>query len=535
MTMVVEKDSPSFSGDCDRRARVNFAASVRALQEACPWVGAVAFPDGEVVAARDGSLSLRPNGGWLGDCSVPRVTARRMLAAVQLSGPVACLLEPPHAQTILETLSRLGLDRAVIAVVAEEALPGICACADLSEALAAHRLFVLTAPRQLSQLYDIHPGLSLPSYFIRLSFLDDVRASRLIAEVQAAILPVMERQKADGARLREAAGPTVGGNVCVLGGRRFRLWGDGGQLLLDAGGSGILLDTDDPVTATTHAILRAAQGCRAVVSADIWRHVLRDLLPAEMPWHVWLTTAADVTDVPLFSFAGPHDQIWVCQESWRRAALAAGWPAGRTHVVTPPQMAVEWDPNGPLALVGDTLPLTTPADIEEYSSLRLLWEAIRDELLHHPQRVGDSAQAYLESRRAKLGLRADQLDSRRFIGHLVVAAHQQGVARQLCALGVPVAVWGQGWELPDVVQRTQLPAGVVRGIIADRADLARALAGVRALVDWRVSGGPVLMESSGIPLVRPGELLHGQRPRPTTAAVGVGLVQALKQVGSADV
>jgi hypothetical protein len=456
-----------------------------------------------------------------------------MLAAVQPSGPVACLLEPPHAQTILEALARLGPDRAVIAIVTEEALPEICACADLSEALAAHRLFVLTSPGQLSQLYDLHPGLSLPSYFIRLSFLDDVRAGRLIGEVQASLGPVMERQKAEGVRLREAAGPVAGGNVCVLGGRRFRLWGDGGQLLLDAGGSGVLLDTDDPVTATTHAILRAAQGCRAVVSADIWRHVLRDLLPAELPWHVWLT-AADVTDVPPFSFAGPHDQLWVPQESWRRAAVAAGWPAGRTRLVVPPPLAVECDADGPFALIADTTPLTTPADIEEYSSLRLLWEAIRDELLHNPQRVGDSAQAYLESRRTKLGLRADQLDSRRFIGHLVLAAYQQGVARQLSGQGVPLAVWGQGWDLPEVASRTQLAAGVVRGVIVDRAGLAVALAGARGLVDWRVSGGPVLMEASGVPLVRPGEILRGQRPRATAGALGVGLVQALEEVRTAD-
>lgn len=511
----------------------NFAASIHALSGVCPWLGKVPFPDGEVVLARDGSMTLRSSAGWAGACSVPRVAARQMLAAVQPSGPVACLLEPPHAQTILETLDRLGPDRAALALVNADTLAEICACADLSAPLAGHRLFVLTDAGQLPELYQLYPGLSVPSFFIRLSFVDETRASQLIAQVQAALGPVIQQHKAEGTRLRAVVAPAATGRLCVLGASRFRLWADGGRMLLDATAATsarpTVLDTDDPATATTHAILRAAHGCRAVVSADLWRHVLPDLLPPQMPWHVWLTAAAQLTDIPPFTLAGPHDQLWLPAESWQRSAARVGWPVSRTRLVAA-SMPGPCNPAGPLAIIGDTTPLTTPPDIEEYSSLRLLWEAIRDELLQTPQRLGGSAQSYLKARCSKLDLGEDQIDSQRLIAQLVAVAYQQGLARQLTAQGLPLAIWGRGWGSPEVQRFVALPAGVVRGEITDRQALAAAIAASRALVDWRVTSAPLLMETAGVPLMSLAEILRGSRPPAETTLVWAGLAEALAAV-----
>ena len=574
MQATIDKSSPSVAaGSADALlrpaparpelepvARRYFTQNAEAFAARFPWLPAIsfpppAFPNAEVVAARDGSLHLRDESGWLGGCSVPRAAAAAMLAAVKSTGSVAFLLEPPHAEVVLQSLTHLNTEqssaRVVIALVCEELLPAIAAQANLVPHIASHRLFLITASSQLRDVYRRHPGLASPGFFIRLSFTDEARVTKLVPEAQAAIARVLDDQRALGTSLRDAiskdaAQSTARHPLCLVGAMAFRLWNDAPSLLAAASFDPdiAVLDTDDPTTATSLAILHAAARARAICSADLWRHQLSDLLPLAYPWHHWL--AADQREIPPFSLAGPQDLLMLSSGSSFRAAIGAGWPACRVRLVVPPSLVDDHTPSAakPLLLAADCLPLVTPPEIEEYSSLRLLWEAIREELLGDPSRLGPSAVDFLSARRSRLGLRPDQLDSNRFLRQLIEPAFAQGIALALLRRSQQLVIHGCGWLTlaehlsaycptlssspanASTAPLADLIRAAYRGPINSREDLARAARDTRALVDFRPPASnqvePLpLLTVSGLPLLRFADLLSGQLagriPQPSVA------------------
>ena len=162
---------PRPSNPAEARGRDNLAANLSAFARTDntfdPSSAERLDGAGEFLHARDGSLTHRTPAGWAAGCSLPRRAARQQLRTMDVGGPVACFLDPPHAADLRAALDRLTAAHAVVAVVLDAAaLPVLLSCEDFSADVAAHRLWVVAGAdwaARLRALFDRHPGLPTPS------------------------------------------------------------------------------------------------------------------------------------------------------------------------------------------------------------------------------------------------------------------------------------------------------------------------------------------------------------------------------------
>ena len=136
----------------------------------------------------------------------------------------------------------------------------------------------------------------------------------------------------------------------------------------------------------------------------------------------------------------------------------------------------EVPPPPALAIISDTRPLDTPAAIAEYSSHRLLWEGIAEELLADPFALQDSPDRFLQTRMRRAKIADENFNRAAFLDVLIANAYQQGLARLLMQLELNVRLFGSGWHRIDAFKAHA--AGPVRS----RDDLARAVASATALL-----------------------------------------------------
>jgi hypothetical protein len=179
------------------------------------------------------------------------------------------------------------------------------------------------------------------------------------------------------------------------------------------------------------------------------------------------------------------------------AAVAAGWTTAHVHVGTwPLQVPAEPPVEKRLAVLADTFSLATPADLDDFSSHRLLWETIRAELLSDPFKLPDDLHGFLKDRMSRASIAAEGFDRPRFIEKLIVPAYQQGLARALVAAGFPVRTYGLGWESDPTL------APYAGGDIESRGAFATAIASSSALVHVWPRKGTHPVEFTGRPVVR---------------------------------
>jgi hypothetical protein len=243
-----------------------------------------------------------------------------------------------------------------------------------------------------------------------------------------------------------------------------------------------------------------------------------DLLPRDLPWATWVTTPR----VPAYAAAGPNDRLVVADPAWRaRRPRPAGRPTastsagGRRCGRTPPRSTRtsrrRAEPH--VALIVDTVPLDPPERLDEFSSHRLLWGAIRQELHDDPCAVGTDTSAYLRSRQRRFDLQGASLDRPLFLNHLIAPAVAQGVARRLISDGAPLRLHGVGWDsLPEFATRA---AG-----LSPRAINSPAPRPPRpALLDARPAAWRNGMGSLGRPVIRCG----GRTPQAVRHDVSLAL------------
>jgi hypothetical protein len=250
-----------------------------------------------------------------------------------------------------------------------------------------------------------------------------------------------------------------------------------------------------------------AAKCDAIVTPNMGRADLPDLMPDEMPWATWLTYPR----IPLVEKAGPKDTLLVADASWKTLAIDKGWKADRIFVAAwpprecaplfaesrlPGMFRMTTDPT--LAIIADTQPLDPPARIVEYSSHRLLWEFIRDELLNDPFALGNSADAYLDARMRQLRIGDDGFDRHAFIDGIIFHARLQGLARLLIGERVPLKIFGCGWEMLEEFGES------ADGPIRSREQLNRAIDSAIALIHVWPKTGAHPIEAMGKPVIRPG-------------------------------
>ena len=478
-----------------------------------PCEGSDVEDSGEFLQSRDGSLTFRTAEGWAAGCSLPGRAARQQLRTMGVGGPVACFLDPPHAAPLRVALDRLGPTQAVLAIVLGPAsLPVLLSCEDFSADLDAHRLWIVAGadwPARLRELFDRRPGLATPTQFVRLNLPDAARLDPVLAEAQRVFAGVTadraDRARAIGSGWRA---PLTAGRLCVVTGRRFRLWDDAAVALADAvaaadGPTRLQpLNADDPLTASASAMLETAADCGALLTASIARVDVPELLPRELPWATWLTTPR----VPSFAAAGPNDRLIVADPDWRRSAVAGGWPEDRVDVGGWPVVSPGHEGHPPgephVAIVSDTAPPDPPERLEEFSSHRLLWNAIRQELLDDPSAVGADPDAYLRARQRRFEIVDASLDRSLFAHGLIEPAIAQATAARLIRDRVPLRLHGEGWaSLPAF-------APYAAGPVTSRRQLNRAAAGAAALLDVRPVNWRNGLWSLNRPVVRCGGRPH---------------------------
>jgi hypothetical protein len=558
-----------------RRAAANFAANLAALADTQPrLVEAVgsALPAMDFIFGRDGYLTaFDAQGLWWSGCSLPKRANAAMLRSLKGSGPASCLLAPPHAASVRVSLEMTGSASAVHAILtAEPDLQGLSillACDDFSAEVRSHRLWFAWGAewvRELEKLFEEQPGLPTPSQFIRVPATQQTTIESMIGPAQAVFTAALARRSARAREIRDAwrpGGDQSAGALCVITTRQFSLWGDaaftlGAALRIGPPRTGAAMTVadrapspaqgdghsrqfhfqsstgggkesivpavihapilrsiylDEPLHGSPLAMLSAAVDCDAVVTADVARADMTELLPRDLPWITWMTTPR----VPAFAAAGPNDALLVADPSWKRNAVEAGWPGGRVEVARWPDLVAIWtgdaagasdalaaivvEPAAPaLAIIADTCPLDPPERLEDFSSQRLLWNSIRMELEADPLMLaGVDPDAYLDERLKQFGVSGEGLDRGLFINGLIVPCYGQGIARLLMGAGAPVRLFGRGWEdLPDFAPDADGP-------ILSRPALARAVAASAALVHvWPMAHAHPI-DAAGRTVVRP--------------------------------
>ncbi len=262
------------------------------------------------------------------------------------------------------------------------------------------------------------------------------------------------------------------------------------------------IDPDNPRQAGSALLAKIAGEYDALILINAGRRDLPVAVADQIPVITWLTTPR----IPAFAGA-QHDALMLADETWKPLARAAGWPDHRIAIAARPvlnsaldlaeksvvkrgheaqkgdaQPTFETRTHEPrcIAIIADTTSVSPEGEFE-YSSHKLLWELIAEELANDPFALGDDVEIYLASRMRRLEIADEGLDRPRFIDQLIVPAWQQGLARTLQNARVPLRLFGQGWEaIPDL-------ASCWAGNVTSRHDLASAIASAAGLLHaWPV-------------------------------------------------
>lgn len=423
--------------------------------------------DVEWVYARDGSLTAMEHGRrWWAGCSLPKKAASFMLQKADLSANVICFLTPSYAAQLRVCLDRMHGGQAVIALCPSLAsLKVILACDDFAADIAAHRLYFAWGENWLAaldQLLIATPGLPTPGAFVRPIAVDTSAADALIPPAQQVFSQIAQRRSDEIVRLRGNWRPANRGKICLVAPSQFRLWDDTGHALhatlarASGGERFIPLDTDDPASASPLALTMAASDAGALVTPNVCRAMLPDLIALEMPWVTWITSPRIVP----FSRCGPKDALLLADPGWialaRQAGwpaerlFPAGWPAGAVARVGGPVPGVYVMPRNPVvSIFRHTQPLDPPPRVKDFSSQRVLWDAIAQRLLTDPLSAGDAPEALLREEAKRARLDESTLESAAFLELLIPNAIAQGMARLLIAEGIAVKLYGRGWDTLD--------------------------------------------------------------------------------------
>jgi hypothetical protein len=185
----------------------------------------------------------------------------------------------------------------------------------------------------------------------------------------------------------------------------------------------------------------------------------------------WITNPR----IPGFDPNFPHDALLLADDAWLPAARAAGWPAARLGAAPWPTLSLPPSADRRLVLLADTRTLETPITELDLSSHHVLWEQIRNDLAHDPFSLGGDADGFLTRRMTALGISDQGLDRARFIDQLILPAYQQGLASILLRAGLPLKLYGEGWDqLPSLRSACEGPVGS-RGAFVNAASSATAI------------------------------------------------------------
>jgi hypothetical protein len=495
------------------RAIENVQANARALD-----LPEIPTPEGEFLFGRDGYLTLRDaSGNWHTECSLPHRAARAMLKKMPVTGRVACFLGPTHAAHLRVALDQLRFDQAIIAIMPDASDFEIALhCDDFSKDITNHRLFFATGERwaeELATVFRNHPGLAPPSHFVRLATLSESACDVMMRDAQKIFSSIAsERAERIKAVWRErSSSKRDGPRACVIAASGFRLWDDSGHVLSSVfadDASIVRLDPDDPASTSSLAVALAASKADAIVSANMYRgDAPAGVVPESMPWITWVTNAR----VPAVKSAASRDRLIVVDEGMKSRAIASGWIASRIDVAGWPVTRLADALSREAAVICDVPSLECPEKLAEYSSFKLLWDAIVADLQTDPIKLRDVDQ-YLATLRRQLSISEEGFPRAAFIDGCIIPAWQTGWVNALLRAKAPLRIYGRGWTIPES-----------RGPIETREQLQCALGHASCLLDlWPSSLSKHPIRFAGRSVIAPfGKtipqvLAELQSPAPTT-------------------
>jgi hypothetical protein len=449
-------------------ARANYSANLEALKVVFPRLYDQLpreLPEMEWLYARDGSLSARtPDRQWLADCSVPARLASLALKKVDLTGVVTCLLAPAHAQEIVAAFDKLAPHQGLVVVQpSERAFVIALACADFSEAIRSKRLFPIVGPaweREFGRLYEQFPALAPPAMMVRLPLAPQWLVERITPAMDNLVQAQLGRHAVALSRAAMRTVSETARGVLAVASSRVTMFGDAGSSLLSLASRDReidVVDTNECVNAASLAIAIAAQRIDAgvLVAADLGRADLPAVVPAGVAWVTWCTQGR----IPKFDARqGPRDRLLLIHPSLQPAARAVGWPDDRISIAT--------DPTGARPLESDALPtiffdlpkIEVPAQINEYSSHRLLWDRIAHEIAKDPFGHRPPVLEYIRSIGRSLGIERDALPTDLVLHKLIEPLFAKSIALHLHAAGHKFWIVGSGWDaVPELASHERCP------------------------------------------------------------------------------
>lgn len=496
MTHSINKTTPA-----TQAAGRNFRRNLAALVDRVPGLNAPMPAESEFVFARDGSITAIDSAGrFHRDCSLPLRAAQAQLRTTRVAGQCACMLDPMHAAAVSALLGILRREQAVITVVPNSVDAALLLhCADFTAEIAANRFHLVFGDgwsSQLDRLFERLPGLAIPTHFVRTSDADVTATDELIAKAQNIFGEVTTRRNQQLNELRHEPSDRCSRNesaICVLGGRRFRLWNDAANALHDSLDSlnCTAFDSDDPICTTALALALQLRDSRAVVAADVFRGDAGAAVPEQLPWITWLTKPRIAPP------SSSRDVLVATDESLARDAIAGGWPKKRVHIGEWPNVQSASPPNGAIpAIIANVRSLKPPKDLEELSSHRLLWEFIADQIARDPFVAFDRIDELLKQSMKRQNVTADGVPVVRFVDELIVPATAVAVARLLAAHNVPFTIHGDGWQEFSDLESNWL------GPIQSRQELHRAVERARSLIQVVPTSRPHAIDAAGRRVIR---------------------------------
>jgi hypothetical protein len=504
--------------EADRQANANFQANFAALARSQPDLAGrierLPLPL-EFVFGRDGALTAHDDGGWWTGCSVPLAAGRELLKTLELNGVVGCYVNPTHAGQLRACFERIASSQAVVAIIPDFLTLGvILRCDDFSRAIQAGRLLFAAGwdwAQRLAEIFQNHPGLPLPQQFIRTALLEDEHLQPFTIEAQEIVSAETVRRSGRIALLRSQAqrrspgtGPHNGDRWVAVAGSEFKLGDMAGPALsvvLANSGNITMLDPDDPQQASPLSVAAAAARADAIVVADVFRTDMPDVLASRTAWITWVTK--DRLARP--DANAPGDGVILADSRWAVAAMEVGWSPNRIEIGGWPNLSVGVAGCGEakiklLGLAADTWTLDIPAHIKQFSSHRLLWETIVDELTSDPLVLGAQPREYLRERMAQLDVKEEGLDRASFLERCIYPAYHQGLAALALRAALPLVLLGRGWkQMPEFAPHA---GGPIRGL----QPLSIALGVCGALIHPSPDSAAHPVEALGLGIVQPAGL-----------------------------
>lgn len=459
------------------------------------------LPELEWLYARDGALSARHiDRQWFGQVSVPQKSAQKMLGKAIVTGSSAVLLAPTHAQQIRTVLNRMTRQQVLLVVLPGEFTAGvILACEDFSSEIRGQRLWIAAGPEwgeELIAILEKQDGIAPASMMIRVPGLNADTVERTLKPCEQILSKNSQTHRNHLTLLhtkpRQPSRPIR--KLCVVTGS-FKLWDDApfllGQAITQTSLKTVVLDSSIPTQCSALKVARSADGCDALLTANLARADLPLVIPANVPWITWVTG----NRTPDYVQGATVDRLIVAEEVHYRAAIARGWPESQVLVGHEPVRAPAASRTAQIAIFADLPSVTMPKSVEDLSSQRLVWDRVEHEVSQNALCIGSSPDEYLYRLADEVGIARSAFPLVLFRTELLVPTFIRAFAKQLHARGTRFSIHGSGWDaLPELEPHA-------RGPIESADAFAAALAGCSGILDvWpgevahpaRRAGRPIL-------------------------------------------